>query len=140
MKPFAAVLAFLFAPIAFANMITVNDFPADLVCEAPTARMPDVRTVEVTKLNTEDPESTVRMGLQETSWLGLEYSVSFSDECEGWYAFTFKIDDLTQMKLGRRETIEATFEYDDLAEFFPDVPPDTQETQHDLVKATCRLK
>lgn len=144
MKPFAILtsiaLSIFTAPVAFANMITVNDFPAGLVCEAPLARMPDVRTVEVTKLDTEEPESTVRMGLQETSWQGLEYTVSFSDECEGWYAFTFTIEDLTQMKLGRRETIEGTFEYDDLAEFFPDVPPDTQETQHDLVKVTCRLK
>ncbi len=148
MKTFAAITALssvlvsslVVAPSASANMITVRDFPAALVCDAPAARNPDVRVVEITALDTEDPESTVRMGLQETSWLGLEYVISFSDECEGWYAFTFSIEDLTQMKLGRRETIEGTFEYDDLAEFFPDIPPTVEENQHDLTKVTCRLK
>ncbi|MES2965869.1 MAG: hypothetical protein V4760_18455 [Bdellovibrionota bacterium] len=135
MKLLALLFMLTFAPSAFA--VDIADMPAELSCVAPAATMPDVRTLELTKLDTETPESTLRMGFQEGAIRGDVYDFSFSDECEGWYSFKFDVADLLALKSGAVETIQGEFEYDDLGEFFENP---TDENQHDLTVVTCRLK
>ncbi len=64
------------------------------------------------------------MGFLEMSEELGQVTLSFSDECEGWYALTFPKSELASLKAGTLDRIHGKLEYDDLAEFFPGLPED----------------
>ena len=137
MKILLTMVSLVIGTIATASATQISDLPSSLVCTAKNARMPEVRTVKITKMNTDSPESTVRDGFQEASITDDNYSLSFSDECEGWYAFDFKVSDLLLLKSGKVSKINGTFTYNDLPERFPDAG-DSEENQEESITVTCK--
>lgn len=130
-------LLLLTAP-AFAADVNPQILPDNLTCYAALAKVPSVRKIKVTKITSGEPESSFRMGFQEMSEDGGQVSMSFSDECEGWYALSFSKDDLVSLKAGKIDRIQGTLEYDDLAEFFPGLPEDS-ENSHDVTAVVCKV-
>ncbi|RYZ75932.1 MAG: hypothetical protein EOP05_06510 [Proteobacteria bacterium] len=127
---------------SFAAKVDQAAIPANLICAAPAAKVRSVRGFKITKLNDSSaeaqPESSFRMGFQEMSEDEGMVTVSFSDECEGWYAVYFKEKDLKALKTGTITRVTGELEYDDLGEFFPG-HPDDGTTGHDKVDIVCKV-
>ena len=121
---FVAILALLLSSHAFAADVNPQELPDNLTCYAGAAKIPSVRKIKITKLTSGEPDSSFRMGFQEMSEDAGQVTVSFSDECEGWYAVAFPKADLAALKAGQVDRIQGTLTYDDLAEFFPGLPED----------------
>ena len=125
------------------SVVPAKDLPGSLICSAPAARSPGARRFKISKLNNVDPndqpETTLREGFQEMSMAGGIVSISFSDECEGWYAVEFSLQDLKALKDGTITRLKGQLEYDDLAEFFPDVSTPNADNQHDKTAVVCKL-
>jgi hypothetical protein len=130
-----AVLALLLSAPAFAADVNPQELPENLTCYAALAKVPTVRKVKITKLTSGEPESSFRMGFQQMTEDQGQVSISFSDECEGWYAVAFSKSDLTALKAGSVERITGELEYDDLGEFFPGEP---EENGHDKTPIVCK--
>lgn len=144
MKTYAALFLAFFSSSSFATVSEVNvaNLPANLICSAPGAKVRAVRRFKITKLNTtnpdEQPETTLREGFQEMSLKDGVVTISFSDECEGWYALYLKEAELTALKAGQISRITGEIEYDDLSEFFPGLP-DSGPNGHDRTGITCKV-
>ncbi|HVK62466.1 MAG TPA: hypothetical protein VM432_12990 [Bdellovibrionales bacterium] len=123
---------------AFANEIQVGHFPSAIVCSAPKARLAEVRKIEVKDLDTDEPSSTFSDGLQHAGFHKDRYEVSYSDECESWFALSFKISDLLALKSGKKSKISGELTYSELAEMFPGADPNAS-TVEDAAPVTCKL-
>lgn len=132
----------LVAQPASAAEVDQAAIPANLICAAPGAKVRAVRGFKITKLNDTNPdsqpESSFRMGFQSMSEDEGMVTVSFSDECEGWYAVYFKEKDLKALKNGSISRMTGELEYDDLGEFFPG-HPDDGTTGHDKTSVVCKV-
>lgn len=139
-----SLVAFTLAPSQGRTAeVDLAAMPASLICAAPKAKVQNVRAFKITKLDqgtTEEtqPESTFRMGFQEMSEDEGMVTVSFSDECEGWYAVYFKESGLRDLKNGTISRLTGELEYDDLGEFFPG-HPDDGSNGHDRTDVFCKL-
>lgn len=123
--------------------VPAKELPASLICAAPKARSPGARRFKITKLNNVDPndqpETTLREGFQEMTMDSGMVTISFSDECEGWYAVQFTLKDLKALKAGQISRLKGELEYDDLAEFFPDVSDPKADNQRDKTPVVCKI-
>ena len=136
----------LVSQAAFAAVVDKTQLPANIICSAPAAKVRSVRGFKITKLNEvgmkdgveAQPESSFRMGFQEMSEDEMMVTISFSDECEGWYAVYFKEKDLRALKTGQITRLTGELEYDDLAEFFPGMEEENG-TGHDRTAVTCKV-
>lgn len=129
MKAVIVILVTFATNLAFATDVNTSAVAAHIVCSAPQARIPEVRQFEMTKLNTDSPETTLRESFQEYSLSGDVFTVSFSDECEAWYAVDLKMSDLVALRRGAVSSITGMLRYNELAENFPDIPVDQLNAQ-----------
>jgi hypothetical protein len=143
---FSTVFAMASATALAASVAHADDaaadfgsLPARLRCSAPNARVPELKTFELSKLNTEEPESTFEDGVQSATLKDGILEVSFSDECESWFAVTFAASELEALKAGKISSVPAKFDYEELPEKFPDLPVDHAENEQDHTTATCTL-
>ena len=133
-----AALALLFSVHAFAADVNPQELPDNLTCYAAQAKVATVRKIKITKLTSGEPDSSFRMGFQDMGEDKGQVSISFSDECEGWYAVAFSKADLVALRAGTVPRIIGELEYEDLAEFFPDMPADSNEGGHDKTPIVCK--
>lgn len=99
----------LMSSSAFAGIL-----PDKLVCQS-KATSTNVKSFEITELNTFEPDSTI----YDSSFLNLtsdagEVTVSFSNQCDNWYQVKFNLKELRELKKQLRKEVVGVLNYSDV--------------------------
>lgn len=146
MKLLAIIICLFVSPQVFAQVensakVHLAELPEAIVCTS-NARYDNARAVELTNLNTTSPRGTFNDDFQMASVENGKFTISFSDECESWFAVEMSLRELKKLKTGKKKQINAEVSYSELAELVP--PYDDEGNENGLIEekvaATCKLK